>query len=82
LTETDAEIEEIRRRVDSARLAKARAEAQLESALSARDQTISILKEEFGLDNLSDARAMLLELKAERDNQLNTIKDLLDQIEQ
>ena len=75
------ELIELQRRVDAARLAKARAQAAHEQALKLREEALLRLKEEFGIDNLDDARAMLEQLRSQAQHELSEVAKVLDEIE-
>lgn len=77
----DDKIASIKSRIDSARLAQARAEATKETAQATEAQAMAKLAAEFQVDNLPDARDKLAELQAELDECLESITSELDQIE-
>lgn len=75
------ELIELQKKVDAARLAKARAQANLEQAEELRTQALQALASEFGIDNLDDARAMLEQLRSQAQAELDKVSRLLDEIE-
>ncbi len=81
MSELDAKIASIKARREAFQLAKVRAEATKESAEKAEAAAMQRLKDEFGLDNLADARAKLVELQTDLQSQLDEITQALDEIE-
>lgn len=81
MSEIDNQIAEIKARIDAGRIAKARAEATKESARAIEAQALAKLKEEFGVDNLVDARAKLVTLQNELKIALDNITEQLNEIE-
>lgn len=77
----DDKIAAIKSRIDAARIAQVRAEATRETAQAAEAQAMAKLAQEFGVDNLADARAKLAELQSELDACLQSITSELDEIE-
>lgn len=80
MSDIDNRISTIKAKVESARLTKARAEANRESAQKAYDKAMQTLEQDFGLDNLSDARDKLASLQAALEEQLNEVETLLDDL--
>lgn len=60
----DEQIAALKLQADVATASRYRAEAAYETAQKAYDEAMAALAEEFGLDNLGDARAKLAELEA------------------
>jgi hypothetical protein len=81
LSELDNQIAMLKSRRDAAQLAKARAEATRETAQASSDAAMAKLKEEFGVDNLDEARAKLTELQEGLRTQIVEITSILDTIE-
>lgn len=81
MTDIALEVADIQTKIKAAEVAKIRAEASLDAAQAQKDQALTALKDEFGLDNLSDARAKLAELKADLAAKLDQINEILDSIE-
>jgi hypothetical protein len=76
-----SDIDDLKKRIDQARLNQARAQAQKEQAEKLYTEGMTRLKDEFGLDNLEDARAMLGQLRSQLDTELSQVASLLDKIE-
>lgn len=81
MSEIDDQIAAIKLRREAAYNAKIRAEATRESAQVIEASALAKLKEEFGVDNLADARVRLEELQAEVQSRLAEISKELDEIE-
>ena len=77
----DDKISAIKSRIDSLRLTQVRAEATKESAQATEAQAMAKLAQEFGVDNLPEARDKLAQLQAELDACLESITSELDEIE-
>jgi CHASE3 domain sensor protein len=75
MADIDSAIEDLKNRTQAAMSAKYRAEATKESAEKQLEQALAILRENFGLDSLSDARAMLAQIE-------NKAQQLIDEAEQ
>lgn len=81
MSDIDNQITLIKSKRDAANLAKVRAEATKENAQAAQDAAMARLKDEFGVDNLAEARAKLVELQTEVQTYLAEITKELDEIE-
>lgn len=81
MSDIDAKISAIKSRRDAAQLAMMRAQAAKENAEAAEDAAMHRLLEEFGLDNLADARAMLAKLESDVQNLMDEVTRTLDDIE-
>jgi ribosome recycling factor len=75
------EIVALQKRVEAARLAKARAEAAREQAEKLRAEALQALQDEFGIDNLADARGKLEQLRSKAQEELNEVVNILNEIE-
>lgn len=73
-------VEQLKARVDAARIAKARAEATEQAAREQYEHAMAQLTDKFGLDNLTDARAKLEELQNDLDAKVAEVTELLDKI--
>lgn len=77
----DEEVANLKTRLNAAQLAQLKAEAAQNSAQERLDMYLKQLREDFGVDNLGDARAKLEELQAELTIKLQAAKEILDSIE-
>lgn len=82
MTDIDNQIASIKARIDTLRLAKARAEATKETAQATEAAAMAKLKANFGVDSVGEARDKLAELQADLQRQLLEVTGILDQIEQ
>jgi len=80
MSSIDAQIAEIKSRLDAARMAKARAEAVRENAEKAEAEALAELYASFGVDNVVDARATLVELQTDLQTLLTEITETLDKL--
>ena len=81
MSNTDSDIAMLQSRIDAARIAKARSEATTETAQATLDAAMLKLKTDFGVDNLADARAKLLELQTNLQSRIDQIVDMLDKMD-
>lgn len=81
MSDIDNQITLIKTKHTAANLAKVRAETTREHAQAAQDVAMARLKDEFGVDNLAEARAKLVELQTEVQTYLSEITKELDEIE-
>jgi predicted nucleic acid-binding Zn-ribbon protein len=81
LSSIDNQIALLKSRIDAARLADARAQATRETAQASESAAMDKLRSEFGVDNLTDARAKLVELQTDLQSKLDEISSVLDDIE-
>jgi chromosome segregation ATPase len=77
LTELDSKIEQLKKKAEAARLQKARAEAAIENAEKEKAAILEELKTGFGLDNLTAARAKLLQLQEDLADKVSSIETIL-----
>jgi len=78
LSNTDTDITVLQSRIDAARIAKARSEATTETAQATLDAAMLKLKNDFGVDNVEDARAKLMELQTNLQTRIDQIVAILD----
>lgn len=81
MSNIDNEIALIKSKIEAAQRAKIRAEATRETAQASEVAALQRLKDEFDVDNLSEARAKLAELQTDLRNKLDEITAILDEIE-
>ena len=81
MTDIDSTIAMIKSRRDAAQVAMVRAQTISETAQASEDAARAKLREEFGLDNLAEARAKLEQLQSELQNILDAIATELDAME-
>lgn len=81
MSNIDNEIALIKSKIEVAQRAKIRAEATRETAQASEVAALQRLKDEFDVDNLSEARAKLAELQTDLRTKLDDITALLDEIE-
>jgi hypothetical protein len=73
----DERIANVKRRIESVRLASARAEVGKESADKEYEAAQTLLREQFGVDNPEQVRDKLVELKNDLDAKLAQIEEIL-----
>jgi hypothetical protein len=78
MVDINSAIEDLKTRTQEAMSARYRAEATKESAEKQLEQALAILKENFGLDNLTDARAMLTKIEARAQELIDEAEQKLD----
>jgi hypothetical protein len=78
MTDIDSAIEDLKQRNQSALSAKYRAEATKESAEKQLEQAMQVLREQFGIDNLSEARATLAKIQAKAQELIDEAEQKLD----
>ena len=78
MSNTDTDITVLQSRIDAARIAKARSEATTETAQATLDAAMLKLKNDFGVDNVEDARAKLMELQTNLQTRIDQIVAILD----
>lgn len=64
MTDLDATIAQLKKDIESARIKKIRSEADRDRAERDKLDAVGKLKEQFGLDNLTDARDKLADLRS------------------
>lgn len=74
----EEQIAQLKARAESATAAKYRAEAAKHSAQQRYDEAMQLLAEQFGLDNLKDARAKLEQLETTLQNKVAEATEILD----
>lgn len=75
----DSDIAAIKKRLADAQLVKARSEGIKQSVEQQYQEALQALQEQFGLDNLQDARAKLTELEKAVQDELASITSFLDE---
>lgn len=76
----DAQITELRTRITAAERVRARAEAQHETARALADRARERLREEFDVDTLDAARALLTDLETALEQEITTLRGHLDEM--
>jgi len=78
MEDIDSAIERLKARSQEAMSAKYRAEATKESAERQLEQAMQVLKDDFGIDNLADARATLAKIQARAQELIDEAQHKLD----
>lgn len=78
MSDLESQIEQLKKKAESARAAQYRAEAARESAQRSKDEALAILQERFGLDDLGDARVKLAELEDQLQTKVAEATAILD----
>lgn len=78
MSELDAKIEKLKQAANDARLRKARAEAAIENAEKEKASILTELQEQFGLDNLADARDKLTQLQNDLADKVANVEEILN----
>lgn len=78
MSDLESQIEQLKKKAESARAAQYRAEAVRESAQRSKDEALAILQERFGLDDLGDARVKLAELEDQLQTKVAKATAILD----
>lgn len=74
----DAQIAAIKSRIESGRLAAARAEVGKETADKEYSEAMAALRDQFGVDSPEQVRAKLAELQSNRAKKLAEVEEILD----
>lgn len=71
------DIKKMRDRISAVQAKKARAAVELDNAKERLDAARAILKDDFGVETTTEARAKLDELRAQLATEMETIEELL-----
>lgn len=80
MASVDAEVNELKARVELATKRKMRAEADLDAAEAAKAKALKELADQFGVTSVEDAKALMLRMQQELTDSMAEVRQSLDRI--
>lgn len=80
MASVDAEVNELKARVELATKRKMRAEADLDAAEAAKAKALKELADQFGVTSVEDAKDLMLRMQQELTDSMAEVRQSLDRI--